>query len=87
MLNPPLVLKIYNHVGKGVNSRKQYFKQMEVSTIACFLAKKYNEEEAPCHCTQIKFLPVMVVEEEDSSMEETGSRRFCVEEHLPENCT
>ena len=87
MLNPPLVLKIYNHAKKCVNSRKQYFKQMEVSIIACFLTNKYNEEEAPCHCAQIMFLPVMVVEEEDSSMEEPGSCQFCAEEHLTENGT
>lgn len=79
LLKSPVVMKTYKHLGKGLNNREQYFKQMEVSTIACYLAKKYNKEETPSHCTQIDFLTVVVVEEEDSSMEEVGSRRFCAE--------
>jgi len=86
LLSSHAVLKAYKHLGKGVNSRAQYFKQMEVSTIACYLAKKYNEE-APSHCAKIQFLPVAVVEEEDTSMEEIGLRRFCAEEQLPTDGT
>ena len=81
-----IVLKAYKHLGKGINSREQYFKQMEVSTIACFLAKKYNDTR-PSDCAPVKFLQVVVVEEEDASTEEIGCRRFCAEKELPRDGT
>ena len=35
-----MVMKSFKHLGKGVNDRDQYLKQMEVSAIAHFLAKE-----------------------------------------------
>ncbi|KAL7578865.1 hypothetical protein ACA910_006842 [Epithemia clementina (nom. ined.)] len=79
-----MVLKSYKHVGKGLNDRNQYLKQMEVSTIAHFLACKYNTScERPSHCGMISLLDVCVVEEESEDNEKHGDRRFCAEEPLP----
>jgi hypothetical protein len=79
-----MVMKSFKHIGKGLNDRQQYLKQMEVSNIAHFLANSYNKSSyRPSHCAEIRFLQVCVVEEEDESKEVHGNRRFCVEEPLP----
>jgi hypothetical protein len=79
-----VVMKAFKHVGKGLNDRSQYLKQMEVSTIAHFLGEQFNEFR-PGHCGRIIVLQVCVVEEEDESKEASGSRRFCTEEPLPKD--
>mmetsp|Transcript_33605 Transcript_33605/g.81251 ORF Transcript_33605/g.81251 Transcript_33605/m.81251 type:complete len:280 (+) Transcript_33605:3-842(+) len=81
-----MVMKSFKHIGKGVNDRDQYLKQMEVSAIADFLAKKYNEVK-PSHCLGIYVLPVIVVEEVDERNESSGNRRFCTEHLLPTHGT
>jgi hypothetical protein len=79
-----MVMKAFKHIGKGVNDRDQYLKQMEVSNIAHFLAEEYNKSTVrPQQCSTIHFLPVCVVEEEASIREKMGERRFCVEPPLP----
>ena len=79
-----MVMKSYKHLGKGVNDRDQYLKQMEVSAIAHFLAKEYNKSSfKPSHCLRINVLPVIVVEEVDEKNESSGNRRFCTEHLLP----
>jgi len=79
-----MVMKAFKHVGKGLNDRQQYLKQMEVSNIAHFLAGEYNKSSyRPLHCARICVLQVCVVEEEDESNEVRGDRRFCAEEPLP----
>jgi len=79
-----MVLKSFKHHGKGVNDRQQYLKQMEVSSIAHFLAREYNESSyRPSHCALIRFLQVCVVEEEDEANEDKVNRRFCAELPLP----
>jgi hypothetical protein len=79
-----MVMKSFKHLGKGVNDRDQYLKQMEVSAIAHFLAVEYNKSSSkPSRCFGIKVLPVIVVEEVDEKNESTGNRRFCTEHHLP----
>lgn len=79
-----MVMKSFKHIGKGIHDREQYLKQMEVSNIAHFLAEEYNKSsEKPSHCAQVTFLPVCVVEEESSTRESLGERRFCVEPPLP----
>jgi hypothetical protein len=78
-----VVMKSFKHVGKGLNDRSQYLKQMEVSTIAHFLGEQFNEFR-PSRCGRIFVLQVCVVEEEDESKEASGSRRFCTEEPLPQ---
>lgn len=83
-----VVLKSFKHHGIGVNDRRQYLKQMEISNIAHFLAKKYNDsEDRPHHCARIKVLRNCVVEEDDDSKEAHGTRRFCVEDPLPEDAS
>ena len=80
-----LVVKSFKHVGRGLNDRGQYFKQMEVSTIAHFLAEEYNRSKyRPAHCALVRVLQVCVVEEEDETNEMHGHRRFSSEERLPE---
>jgi hypothetical protein len=59
---------------------------MEVSNIAYFLSKRYNETNRRSPCAYIRFLQVCVVEEEREGNEETGQRRFCAEEALPDGC-
>jgi Alpha-kinase family/von Willebrand factor type A domain len=60
--------------------RKQYLAQMEVSTIANFLADEYNKSESrPHHCSKIRFLNVIVVESDSTSV----GNRFCAEDILP----
>ena len=79
-----MVMKSFKHVGKGVNDRDQYLKQMEVSAIAHFLASEYNKSSSkPSHCLGINVLPVLVVEEVDERNELSGNRRFCTEHLLP----
>ncbi|KAI2513693.1 alpha-kinase [Fragilaria crotonensis] len=79
-----MVLKSFKHVGKRFNVRQRYLQQMEVSAVANFLAGMYNESShRPEHCARIRMLEVCVVEEEDNSNEESGSRRYCAEAHLP----
>lgn len=79
-----MVMKSFKHVGKGLNDRQQYLKQMEVSNIAHFLASEYNKSSfRPAHCGHINVLQVCVAEEEDEFNEARGDRRFCVEEPLP----
>lgn len=79
-----MVMKSFKHLGKGVNDRDQYLKQMEVSAIAHFLAKEYNKSSfKPSHCLGINVLPVIVVEEVDEKNESSGNRRFCTENLLP----
>jgi len=83
-----MVFKSFKHLGKRVHDRGQYLKQMEVSAIADFLARAYNESPSkPAHCCNVSVLPVIVVEEEDEKNETTGNRRFCVEQHLPKGGT
>jgi hypothetical protein len=83
-----MVMKSFKHVGKGLNDRAQYLKQMEVSTIADFLANEYNASPyRPSHCARIRVLTVAVVEEEDEKNEKNGNRRFCAEECLPTDGT
>lgn len=77
-----MVMKVFKHIGKGVNDRDQYLKQMEVSNIARFLAGEFNKTR-PDYSTSIVFLPVCVVEEEAATREHIGERRFCVEPPLP----
>ena len=80
-----VVVKSFKHIGKGLNDRGQYFKQMEVSTIAHFLAEEYNRSKyRPAHCALVRVLQVCVVEEEDETNEIHGHRRFSSEERLPE---
>ena len=56
---------------------------METSSIAAFLAQKYNESPLrPKHCATIEFLQVCVVEEEATGREDSGERRFCAESLL-----
>jgi len=79
-----MVMKSFKHVGTGIHDREQYIKQMEVSSVAYFLAEKYNvSSDRPHHCAQVTFLPVCVVEEQKSTRESLGERRFCVEPPLP----
>ena len=79
-----MVMKSFKHVGKGVNDRDQYLKQMEVSAIAHFLASEYNKSSSkPPHCRNINVLPVLVVEEVEETNESSGNRRFCAEYLLP----
>ena len=67
-----------------MNHRDQYLKQMEVSKVAHFLAEEYNKfKRRPSNCGCIHFLHVCVVEEESSTREAIGERRFCVEPPLP----
>jgi hypothetical protein len=79
-----MVMKSFKHIGKGVNNRDQYLKQMEVSAIANFLASEYNRSSyKPSYCLEINVLPVLVVEEVDETNESSGNRRFCTEHLLP----
>jgi hypothetical protein len=72
------VLKSFKKSGKSaVSERKRYLAQMEVSTIAQFLAEDYNKTRRPAHCPSIRFLSVHVVEDE------SASERYCVEDQLP----
>jgi hypothetical protein len=83
-----MVKKSFKHVGKGLNDRTQYLKQMEVSTIADFLANEYSRSpDRPSRCARIRVLTVAVVEEEDEKNEKNGNRRFCAEECLPADGT
>jgi hypothetical protein len=60
-----VVMKTFKCIGKGVNGRDQYFKQMEVSTSAHFLATEFNKLAAsPPHCGAVHVLQARVVEEE-----------------------
>jgi hypothetical protein len=80
-----MVFKSFKHHGKGVNDREQYLKQMEVSTVAHFLAREYNKSpHRPHHCATISVLQACVVEEENEAHEKDGMRRFCAEEPLPD---
>jgi hypothetical protein len=76
------VLKTLKHHGPGLNGRQQYLLQMEMSTIAGFLAELYNrtrrKDLAPIHVLQ-----VLVVEETSPKNEKAGNRRFCAESPLP----
>jgi hypothetical protein len=84
LVSKAMVMKSFKHVGIGLNDRQQYLKQMEVSTVADFLARMYNKSSyRPEHCARIRVLEACVVEEEDKSNEESGSRRFCAEAPLP----
>lgn len=78
------VLKCFKHIGRGVHDLNRYFEQMEISSIACFLARKYNQSPLrPSHCATIDFLQVCVIEEEsDEISEDKGERRFCAEHVL-----
>lgn len=80
-----MVVKSFKYVGKGLNDRRQYLKQMEVSTIAHFMAQEYNKSPfRPSHCALVNVLQVCVVEEETDAHEFEGNRRFCAEPYLPE---
>jgi hypothetical protein len=80
-----VVMKSFKHIGTGLNAREQYLKQMEVSTIAHFLARAFNQSsDRPPHCSLIRVLEVCVVEEEDEDNEKLGNRRFCAEDPLPD---
>jgi len=81
-----VVMKSFKHIGEGLNDRKQYLRQMEVSNLASFLAKEYNKSR-PLTCAAVHILPVCVVEESDEANEKLGSRRFCVEAPLPTDGT
>jgi Alpha-kinase family/von Willebrand factor type A domain len=78
------VLKTLKHHGPGLNGRQQYLWQMEMSTIAGYLAELYNRTRrndlAPIHV-----LNVLVVEEVSTQNERSGNRRFCAESPLPQS--
>lgn len=80
-----VVLKSFKHIGGDVNHLNNYFEHMEASSIACFLARKFNESPLrPKDCAMIEFLQVCVIEEDgetDSSREKSESR-FCAENLL-----
>lgn len=79
-----VVMKSFKYIGEGLNDRKQYLRQMELSNIASFLAKEYNKCR-PSQCGAVHVLPVCVAEENDEANEKLGSRRYCVELPLPAN--
>lgn len=68
--------KVLKSFKKESSDRKDYLSQMEVSTIAHFLAEEYNKKSRPSHCPEVKFLTVNVVEAE-------GESRYCAEDQLP----
>jgi hypothetical protein len=72
------VLKTFKIKGKMISDRKNYLAQMEVSTIAQFLAQEYNKSCRPSHCPEIQFLSVVVVETDNMTED-----RFCAEDQLP----
>lgn len=78
-----MVMKVFKHVEEGVNNRKQYLKQMEVSNIAHFLACLYDASHRPENCSSIHFLPVCVIEKVGGTSEISGESRLCVEPPLP----
>lgn len=76
-----VVLKSFKFFGMEPNSLKQYLRQMEISTVAHFLAKEYNKVRK-LHCEEVHILKVFVVEEEAEVNEKSGNRRYCAEEPL-----
>lgn len=75
-----MVFKSFKHAGKTANKRKQHLKQMEVSNVACFLARSYNASKCrPSHCSAVHFLPSVVLESKDDGREE---QCYCVERAL-----
>ena len=72
-----VVVKLFKKGRKSSSDRKRYLAQMEVSTIAHYLAEMYNQETRPDHCAEIKFLSVCVIEDDESE------ERYCMEEILP----
>ena len=74
------VLKTFKKTRKSSSDRKNYLAQMEVSTIAHFLAEEYNKHCRPSHCPEIRFLEVHIVEVVDGTKEE---ERYCAEDQLP----
>ncbi len=72
------VLKTFKKKGKMTSERKKYLAQMEVSTIAQFLAQEYNKMVRPSHCPEIRFLSVHVIESKNKTED-----RFCAEDVLP----
>jgi Alpha-kinase family len=72
------ILKSFKKSRKSESDRKHYLAQMEVSTIAHFLAEEYNKTSRLAHCPEIKFLSIFMVETEDPKAE-----RFCAEDQLP----
>lgn len=81
-----VVLKAFKHVGNGLNDLDQYFKQMEVSNFASFLANEYNNSSARLskNLGRVTVLDAFVLEESTDDKEKSGERRFCVEEPLPD---
>lgn len=71
------ILKSFKKTRKSSSDRKQYLCQMEVSSIAHFLAEGYNKTCRPSHCPEVHFLAVNVIE-----VEGLGGERFCAEDHL-----
>eukprot|EP00538_Stauroneis_constricta_P011272 CAMPEP_0119553130 /NCGR_PEP_ID=MMETSP1352-20130426/5958_1 /TAXON_ID=265584 /ORGANISM="Stauroneis constricta, Strain CCMP1120" /LENGTH=622 /DNA_ID=CAMNT_0007599481 /DNA_START=4 /DNA_END=1872 /DNA_ORIENTATION=+ len=69
--------------------RRQYFQQMEISTIAHFLANEYNKSSArPKHCAKIKMLQTAVVEVTGGTTTTTEDNQYYfVEDPLPTNGT
>jgi hypothetical protein len=82
-LTLPMAGKVFKEFKKTCKSaevdRKQYLAQMEVSAIANFLAKEYNNTDRPSNCPKIRFLDVIVVETD----EKIAGGRYCAEELLP----
>ena len=73
------ILKMFKKKERKASAdRKHYLAQMEVSTIAHFLAEEYNKSCRPDHCPQIRFLRVFVVEADAA-----GTERYCAEDQLP----
>jgi hypothetical protein len=80
----PVVLKSFKFMGLHVNDRKHYLRQMEVSNVAQYLARQFNNSSArPPRSGFVNILHVCVIEEEDTENEEFGIRRFCAEPLLP----
>lgn len=78
------ILKSFKKTRKSSSSeRKRYLAQMEVSTIAQFLANEFNKSSRPLHCPEIRFLSVYVVETEDGTASSGDVRRYCAEDQLP----
>ena len=79
--SPTLVFKTFKRKSAKKNERASFISQMEVSTIAQYLAEEYNKSVRPQNCKKIRFLTVNIVEIEETADKTVG--QYCVEEKLP----
>ena len=83
-ITKPMVFKEFKHDGAGVHDLVQYKGQIEVSTIACYLARVYNRTTKAAGALPVEYLNAHMVNVSRGGTHSSGAAQYhCMENALP----